>query len=142
LYNTVLCNSYLLSSYVEDRSKGCGHEKGQWEFQDKLIAQLLKCAKASGQMPKRCVLSPKSPSLSPAQEHTCVRRVREQDCRGCSIAGQSCELSKKRRALGDILGNSRPQKRPRSTLYGCKACGLPLCKEGPCWEAFHSQNRE
>jgi hypothetical protein len=29
LYNIVLCNSYLLSSYVGRRSKGCGHEKGQ-----------------------------------------------------------------------------------------------------------------
>jgi hypothetical protein len=142
LYNVVLCNSFLLSSYVGDRSKGCGHEKGQWEFRDKLIAQLFERAKASRQTPKRCVLGLKRPTLSPAQEHTRVRRAREQDCRGCSIAGQSREPSKKRRVLGEISGNSRPQKRPRSTVYGCEACDQPLCKEGPCWEAFHSQNRE
>jgi hypothetical protein len=112
LYNVVLCNSYLLSSYVDRRSKGCRHEKGQWEFQDKLITQLFECAKSQGHMIKRCVLSSKSPSLSSAQEHTCVRCAREQDCQGCFIAGQSCEPSKKQRALGEISGNSRPQKRP------------------------------
>lgn len=142
LYNVVLCNSYLLSSYVGRRSKGCGHEKGQWEFRDKLIAQLFERAKSQGHMTKRRVLGPKCPSLSPGQEHIRVRRAQEQDCRGCFIAGQSREPSKKRRALGEISGNSRLQKRPRSTMYGCKACDQPLCKEGPCWEAFHSQKRE
>jgi hypothetical protein len=32
IYNTVLVNCYLLSSYVGGRMTGSGHEKGQWEF--------------------------------------------------------------------------------------------------------------
>jgi hypothetical protein len=132
LYNTVLCNSYLLSSYVRDRSKGCGHEKGQWEFWDKLIAQLFEQARAQGQMRKRWISSPKPLTLASVPEHIRIRRAREQDCRGCFIAGLFREPSKKRRALGEISANQRPQKRPRSTVYGCKACDQPLCKEGPC----------
>jgi hypothetical protein len=139
LYNTVLCNSYLLSSYIGDRSKGSGHEKGQWEFRDKLIAQLFEQAKAQGQMPKHCTLRPKSLALPSVLEHIRTWRAREQDCCGCFIAGQSREPSKKRKVLGEISANQRLQKRPRSTMYGCKACDQPLCKEGPCWEAFHSQ---
>ena len=128
----MLCNSFLLSSYVGDRSKGCGHEKGQWEFRDKLITQLFERAKSQGHMTKRHILSPKSPSLSPGQEHTRVRRAQAQDCRGCSIAGQSREPSKKRRALEEISGNLRLQKRPRRTVYRWKACVWSMTPKGVC----------
>ena len=132
LYTTVLVNSALLSTVSRDR--------GLKLFRRLLVDQLFELAQSQGQMPKRRILHPKLPSLALALEHTQVWRGREQDCQGCSLAGQSREPSKKRKALAEVSTNQRPQKRPRSIVYGCKACDTPLCKEGPCWDAYHSQN--
>ena len=73
VYNTVLVNSYVLSSYVGSRTKGSSLDKGQLEFREKLISQIFEHTKAQGQMPKL-------PSLAPDPRHVRVRRPREQGC--------------------------------------------------------------
>jgi hypothetical protein len=134
LYTAVIVNSALLSTVSRDR--GIKH------FRRLLVDQLFELAQSQGQMLKHGVLHPKTPSLALALEHTRTRRGKEQDCRGCSLTGQTREPSKKRKALAEVSTNRGPRKRrARATVYGCKACNTPLCKEGPCWEAYHSQNR-
>jgi hypothetical protein len=132
LYTTVAVNSALLSTVSRDR--------GLKDFRRLLVDELFERAQSQGQMAKRRISHLEPPSLPLALEHTRIRREREQDCKGCTFAGQSREPSKKRKALEEISTNQRPQKRARATVYGCKACDIPLCKEGPCWEAYHGRN--
>ena len=130
IYNTVLVNSYLLSSWVGRREKGSGLERGQSEFRSKLISQLFELAGAEALKQKWSISS---------EQHIRVLRARKQDCIGCSLIGQ-VRKPEKRKALGEISANQGPRKRPRSTIYGCKACDIPLCKEGPCWDEYHKKN--
>jgi hypothetical protein len=138
IYNTVLVNSYLLSSYVGGRVTGSGyHEKGQREFREKLISQLFELAKAETQKRKMVVLHANPLRFAAPEQHFQVLRSRKQDCMGCALTGQ-VRKPEKRKALGEITANQGSRKRPRSSIYGCKACDVPLCKEGPCWDEYHN----
>jgi len=136
IYNTVLVNSYLLSSWVGRREKGSGLDRGQSEFRSKLISQLFELARAEAQKQKRVVSHTNPLRFAAPEQHIRVLRDRKQDCMGCALTGQA-RKPEKRKALGEISANQGPRKRPRSTVYGCKACDIPLCKEGPCWDEYH-----
>jgi len=41
----------------------------------------------------------------------------------------------KRSPLGEISGN---QGAPSRSSWGCKQCRVVLCRDGGCWEAFHT----
>jgi hypothetical protein len=139
IYNTVLVNSYLLSSYVGGRVTGSGHQKGQREFREKLISQLFELARAKAQKHKWVVSCMKRPVVATPGQHVQVHQEREQDCCGCSLTGQLRDPSLKRKALGELSTNQNAPKRPRASVYGCKVCDVSLCKEGPCWKAYHDQ---
>ena len=126
-------NSYLLSSYAN--SKG-GRGVGQKEFRKKLVSQLLELGRAEAQKQKRVVSHPNLLRFAMLEQYVRVLRARKQDCMGCVLTGQA-RKPEKRKALGEISANQGPRKRPRSTVYGCKACNIPLCKEGPCWDEYH-----
>ena len=97
LYTAVIVNSALLSTVSRDR--------GLKHFWRLLVDQLFEVAQSQGQMLKRRILHPKTLSLALALKHIKVRREREQDCQGCSLAGQSREPSKKRKALAEVSTN-------------------------------------
>ena len=130
-------NSYLLSSWVGSRVTGSGNAKGQKEFREKLISQLFELARAEAPKQRRAVVCTK-PLLSAAalEHHIRVLQARKQDCIGCALTGQA-RKPEKHKALSEISANQVPRKQPRSTIYGCKACDIPLCKEGPCWDEYH-----
>lgn len=35
--------------------------------------------------------------------------------------------------------NTRHNSRPKRSYYGCLACDVALCMEGPCYEQFHEK---
>jgi hypothetical protein len=35
--------------------------------------------------------------------------------------------------------NTRNNSRPKRSYYGCLACDVALCKEGPCFEQYHEK---
>jgi hypothetical protein len=43
-------------------------------------------------------------------------------------------VHKQRTPLGEVSGNLGNISR---SSWGCKQCGVVLCREGDCWEAFH-----
>lgn len=47
-------------------------------------------------------------------------------------------LVKKRAVLGELEPNPTQPKRPKRSSDGCDMCKVPFCKEGSCWEVFHS----
>ena len=99
---------------------GSGHEKGQREFREKLISQLFELARAKGRISDTNLLRP--------EQHIRVLRARKQDCLGCALTGQ-VRKPEKRKALGEISANQGPRKRPRLTIYGCKACDIHYVKK-------------
>ena len=136
LFNTVLVNSYLLSSYANRKG---GRGVGQKAFRKKLISLLFELGRAEAQMQKRVILHTNPPLFAVPEQHVQVRRERKQDCCGCSLTGQLRKPWLKRKALGELSTNQIAPKRPRASFYGCKVCDVSLCKEGPCWEAYHKQ---
>ena len=116
---------------------GSGSAKGQKEFREKLISQLFGLARAEAPKQRRAVVYTKPlPSTAAPKQHIRILQARKQDCMGCALTGQA-RKPEKRKALGEVSANQVPRKRPRSTIYGCNACDIPLCKEGPCWDEFH-----
>jgi hypothetical protein len=87
IYNTVLVDSYLLSSWVGRKEKGSGLDRGQSEFRGKLISQLFELARTKAQKQKRAVSYTERPVVATQEQHVQVHREREQDFCGCSLTG-------------------------------------------------------
>ena len=45
---------------------------------------------------------------------------------------------KRRRILREITPNLGGNKRGKRTTFGCDTCDIPICKDGPCWAAYHN----
>jgi hypothetical protein len=139
MFNVVLCNSYLLSSI-----------KSQDEFRKLLYKRLFQVG-ASTRKRKWEDLGPEIPLFQqtlnpdsgdaveePALEHRRVHLSQKEECQGCCLTGQS-RAPTKRRILGEISLNTRNNSQPKRSYYGCLACDVALCKEGPCFEQFHEK---
>jgi hypothetical protein len=81
LYTTVAVNSALLSTVSQDR--------GLKAFRRLFVDELFERAQSQRQIAKRRISHLEPSSLPPTLEHTRIRREREQDCKGCTLAGQS-----------------------------------------------------
>jgi len=126
MFNVVLCNSYLLSSI-----------KTQDEFWTLLYKRLFQDSGPELALFQQ-TLSPDTGD-DPAEqaiEHRQVHRGKKGECRGCSLLGQT-RTANKRRVLCEISLNVRNNFWARSSVYGCLACDVPLCKDGECFEQYH-----
>lgn len=125
IFHTVLVNCWLLSKHSE------GVFKSPKEFRRSLFQALLELNnKAQGkrkrsetQKNQAQIEGPSTPS-----GHQLQYTSKAVDCQSCSVR------SKKRRALELTNQNIRM----KCSHYGCKACGVHLCKEGPCFSQYHS----
>jgi len=108
------------------------------EFRTALATGLIQ---ASG----RQFLKRKRTSIGPAIErsmirlddHQICRRKSPGDCRGCKEIGLTA-MPRKRQVLGEITPNLDGSKRGKRSIFGCDICDIPLCKDGPCWAAYHN----
>jgi hypothetical protein len=81
----VLVNSYLLSSYANEKG---GRGVGQKAFQKKLISQLFELGRAKAQKQAR-VISHTNPLLfAVPEQHVLAYRKRDKDCCGYSFVEQ------------------------------------------------------
>ena len=139
LLETTLVNSYLLSFYssVLAEEKFTDHKA----FRQAIIDRCFEIGR-SGRQKKRKrsspTYAPQTPSVTvPIAKHRLVSRERKG--RGdCAV----CKRGVKRRVLGELDGNKRGCEYRKSTTYGCKECDVPLCKEGTCFDTFHSLELE
>jgi hypothetical protein len=53
-----------------------------------------------------------------------------------------CKRGVKRVVLGELNSNKRGCEYRKRTVYGCRECDIPLCKEGPCFNKFHALEHE
>jgi len=139
MFNVVLSNSYLLSSI-----------KLQDEFRVLLYQRLLQVG-ASTRKRKWVDLGPslalfqqttcpdtRDSAERPALEHWQVYLGRREECKGCCLTGRT-RTPNKGRVLSEISMNAWLNNRPIRLYYGCLACNIALCKEGPCYERYHKK---
>ena len=118
IFNVVLVNSYLLSSY-----------KSQVEFWNALILALFE--KESISQRRYHISTSITVSTSDEHELECWKILQY-----CSICVE--EPTRKRSILGRISGNSLASQKRKKTTYDCIICDIPLCKEGNCFSIHQS----
>jgi hypothetical protein len=135
MFNITLCNSFKLSS-VQTQEK----------FRTMLYKRLLE--EGASTRKRKWVnysLEPDLFSASKKQEiqedhvpaqHKQVHRGKIGECKGCKLIGRT-RSPNKRRILGEISLNTRNNTRPKRSYYGCLACNIALCRDGPCFEQYH-----
>lgn len=146
LYDSIqlaLTNAFLLSKYsaVPDAERWIDY----LAFRREVYEQLQAIGGSSGQRQgdHRRVLSLGHRTLSP-RRHTRTQTIQhdwiakpQRICAHCSRVrrGTRQGLKAQRVPLGE-LKNDRLLKIHRS-VYGCKQCGVNLCRYGECWDLFH-----
>ncbi len=75
-------------------------------------------------------------SMIPLENHQICKRKSSGNCHECKEIGQLAE-SRKRRSLDEITPNLGRSKRGKRSTYGCNICDVSICKDGPCWAAYH-----
>ena len=79
----------------------------------------------------------------PTNIHRPIRLERKRRCAygvkrpGACLQGDS-KRDTNRRFGTEISGNVRPSRRPRQVRTTCRECGVTLCIDRICWQAFHA----
>ena len=125
LLDTCINDAYLLWKRNQDSKDHNLHHK----FHTRLTEQLL-------------LYDAWTPAPGNASLHKSVILGSRQRCAwgrkrpgGC-VQGDTKKDSK-RRYLGEISGNARPDSRPRQVRTGCKQCRVALCIDRACWIEYH-----
>jgi hypothetical protein len=67
-------------------------------------------------------------------------------CQWCEAHPEDRRLKRKppRRPLGEVVNGVGPgaPRAPGKTDSGCGLCGIHLCRDGPCFDKWHRQNRQ
>jgi hypothetical protein len=158
LLDTLICNTYLLSTYPGRTSGGPKRtpiNTPHRVFQMRLAIQLL----------NRAVVQPQDQPQNqpqtrlqkhPNQNFPVFRAVASEHgqlvrmpgpmrrCEACQSAGRTVKSIKKGKALSECSGNSLTTvsgsdvKKRRNdcpkTHYGCRLCQIWLCQKAPCWQ--------
>ncbi len=130
-----IINVYKLSlhSDVSKKAKYTVHS----EFRTALTTDLIQISERQFLKQKRTSIeSAIERSMIWIEDHQICKRKSSEDCRECKKIEQLAE-SRKRRTLGEITPNLGRSKRGKRSTYGCNICDVSICKDGPCWAAYH-----
>jgi len=136
LIENSIINAYKLSLHL-DVSKEAKYTVHS-EFRTALATGLIQASER--QFLKRKRTSTESAierSMVRLDDHRICKRKSLGDCRGCKEIGQVA-TPRRRRILGEITPNLGGNKRGKRTNFGCDTCDIPICKDGPCWAAYHN----
>lgn len=140
MLNTVLVNCYLISRHFKVSGKQ-HHFTDQSTFRNALIDALLSEGTANlGELGarKRAYPRPNPAKIRlSATTHSRIHRGRKNNCANC--AGERYgDPPRKRAALSVVAVNMGRRTVRKGSNYGCKQCNVALCKEGDCWQQYHS----
>ena len=148
LLDTVLGNSYLLSSYRPTNHRATrheGHKKFRRDLRDALYERSIQKPQPRMQN-KPTRRSTNDIQWYPTEDHKLVKLWnKQQNCSACIEAGSRTQLAHKgrRKALSKLSSNTvrkprdskewkRPKRSPR-TQYGCSIYKIPFCRRDDCW---------
>ncbi len=127
-------NAYKLSLHSEASAKYTVHS----EFRTALTTGLIQASERQFLKRKRTLTeSAIERSMIRLDDHQICRRKSLDDCRGCKEIGLAAR-PRKRQVLSEITPNLGNSKRGKRSIFGCDICDIPLCKDGPCWAAYHN----
>jgi hypothetical protein len=132
LLDICACNAFLIwkTSHLElDLSSTRLHR----QFQEGLIQALFDISEEHTSM-----------ELSTHGHHRSIFPNRSH-CQWCMAHPEDRRLKRNppRRPLGEVVNGVGPEapRGPSITNSGCGLCGTHLCREGPCFDQWHRQNR-
>jgi len=129
-------NAYKLSlhSEVSKEAKYTVHS----EFRTALATGLIQISERRFLKRKRTSIgSAIERSMIRLDDHQICRRKSLGDCRGCKEIGRTAR-PRNRQVLGEITPNLGDSGRGKRSIFGCDICDIPLCRDGPCWAAYHN----
>lgn len=137
LLRTVLVNCYLLALCSDVPKPRQISFRSQQDFRKQLVGSLLAMSKASEVCPKQSIgkISQEADQV-PVQSHELVKmekRGKYVCCKGLRFR----DRPKKRATLGEIAANQKRDSKRKDSFYGCKQCGVHLCKKRGCFDVFH-----
>lgn len=137
---TVLVNTYLVSYYSDVEGKRPINFRSQRDFRIQIIEGLILMSKNALDMrkPHEPRTKPRLSDIPSISHHQEKRRARK-DCAACK--GHTFWNRPKRVPLALTTANQKTNFTRRSTIFGCKECNIALCKEGGCFERYHT-NRD
>jgi hypothetical protein len=128
IIDTAILNSYLLGKSLYG-AKFMHHK----DFRVALWTALFSYSKLVWVEHRLAKAAIPIPPLGKPIEHQRVALDKKVYCLNCRLI-----CTTKKRKFGDILTiNGPPRVRASQTLFGCKACNVPLCTVGNCWEDYH-----
>ncbi len=131
-----IINVYKLSLHSEilKKTKYTVHS----EFRTTLTTDLIQISERQFLKWKRTSIeSAIERSMIWIEDHQICRRKSLGDCRGCKEIGLTFR-PRKRQVLDEITPNLGGSERGKRSTFGCDICDVPLCRNGPCWAAYHN----
>jgi len=129
-------NVYKLSlhSEISKKAKYTVHS----EFRTTLTTGLIQISERRFLKRKRTSIeSAIERSMIRLDDHQICRRKSLEDCRGCKEIGRTVR-PRNRQVLDEITPNLGDSGRGKRSIFGCDICDIPLCRDGPCWAAYHN----
>lgn len=124
-------------------NKGAWTARGHRDFRKLLYQELFSFARQAKE--RRCtdILQPQrnNPHIDHAETHLFFRPKTYAWCSHLKKIS-SCLLrpaTPMKRSFGTPISSNIRSKKPGRTEYGCKSCGIALCK-GICWDQWHSSS--
>jgi len=131
-----IINAYILSlhSDVSKEAKYTVHS----EFRTALATGLIQASQRHFLKRKRTSIEPAiERSMIRLDDHQFCKRKSYENCRGCKEIGLTVR-PRKRQVLGETTPNLGGSKRRKRSTFDCDICDIPLCRNGPCWAAYHN----
>jgi hypothetical protein len=140
LLRTVLINCYLLSYCSDVPEPRQVSFRSQQDFRRQLVSALLAKGRDGEVCPKRRISQiSQGADQVPTQLHEQVRLGKKRRCVSCKGL-RFRDRPKKRQALAEIAANHGRESLMHDSIYGCKQCGVNLCKNRGCFDVFHRQS--
>ena len=147
LLDTTICNSYKIAHTTSQRSYA--HDWNHYShksFRDELARELFSHSERLTHPNNGIMGNNKIITLAhyvkhvPAIEHGMPERLDgpAKYCVACTVQKRSVINPGNRKPFQELNPNSKRHSkrriRPPCIVYGCKLCGIHLCKERSCWE--------
>lgn len=128
LLEVALVNSYLLQLRGQPSWQ---RYTNQVEWRQRLVDDICKTYGKQGSNRQRFRAGDE---FTPISQHNHVNRKKRARCAACQ--GLQVGLTRSRRPLGELGGNSLNRNVPR-TLMGCDKCDVAICIGSNCWDLYH-----
>jgi hypothetical protein len=111
--------------------------RSQDSFRRDIITRLFRIRSYAKVLPKKVFPHSTRDYLEvPVHQHQHVKMPTRKNCAACKGARYR-DNPPRRVALAKLAANQRRSSIRRSSTYGCKQCGVNLCRNSSCFARYH-----